>query len=89
MGFMGIVVVFREWLFNDVAKSWMFIDFKKNLKIRLSSVGQTYLVYTILHVHVWNALTCLHGTMTSEYFDLDPSALQSYFILFSRLGDMR
>ena len=52
MGFMGIVVVFREWLFNDVAKSWMFIDFKKNLKIRLSSVGQTYLVYTILHVHV-------------------------------------
>lgn len=51
MGFVGIVVVFREWLFNDVAKSWMFIDFK-NLKIRLSSVGKTYMVYAILHVHV-------------------------------------
>ena len=62
-----------EWLFNDVATSWKFIDFKKNLKI---GVGKMYLVCAILR----NALTCLYGNMTSEYFDLDPPALQDYFI---------
>ena len=65
-----------EWLFNDVAKSWKFIDFKKNLKMRLSSVGKMYLVCAILR----NVLTSLYGNMTSEYFDLDPTALQDYFI---------
>ena len=65
-----------EWLFNDVATSWKFIDFKKNLKIGLSSVGKMYLVCAILR----NALTCLYRNMTSEYFDLDPPALQDYFI---------
>ena len=65
-----------EWLFNDVATSWKFIDFKKNLKIGLSSVGKMYLVCAILR----NALTCLYGNITSEYFDLDPPTLQDYFI---------
>ena len=65
-----------EWLFNDVATSWKFIDFKKNLKIGLSSVGKMYLVCAILR----NALTCLYGNMTSEYFDLDPPTLRDYFI---------
>ena len=65
-----------EWLFNDVAKSWKFIDFKKNLKMQLSSVGKMYLVCAILR----NVLTSLYGNMTSEYFDLDPTALQDYFI---------
>ena len=64
-----------EWLFHDVAKSWKFIDFS-NLKMRLSSVGKMYLVCAILR----NVLTCLYGNMTSEYFDLDPPALQDYFI---------
>ena len=61
-----------EWLFNDVATSWK----KKNLKIGLSSVGKMYLVCAILR----NALTCLYGNMTSEYFDLDPPTLRDYFI---------
>ena len=61
---------------DDVATSWKFIDFKKNLKIRLSSVGKMYLVCAILR----NALTCLYGNMTSEDFDLDSPALQDYFI---------
>ena len=64
------------WELNDVATSWKFIDFKKNLKTGLSSVGRMYLVCAILR----NALTCLYGNMTSEYFDLDPPTLQDYFI---------
>ena len=46
-----------EWLFNDVASSWKFIYFKKNLRIGLSSVARMYLVCSILR----NALTCLYG----------------------------
>ena len=65
-----------EWLFNNIATSWKFIDFKKNLKIGLSSVGKMYLVCAILR----NALTCLCRNMTSEYFDLDQPTLQEYFI---------
>ena len=46
-----------EWLFNDVASSFKFIDFKKNLKIGLSCVGKMYIANTIFG----NAITCLYG----------------------------
>ena len=60
-----------EWLFNDVATSWKFIDFKKNLKIGLNSVGKMYLVCAILQ----KALTCLYENVTSEYTLDGPSNL--------------
>ena len=44
------------------------MDFKKNLKISLSSVGKMYVVCAILR----NALTCLYPNQTSQYFNLDP-----------------
>ena len=66
-----------EWLFSDVATFWKFIDFKKNLKIGLSSVGKMYLVCDILQ----NALTCLYGNMTSEYFDPRPTNSAGLFYL--------
>ncbi|KAK3744174.1 hypothetical protein QZH41_020573 [Actinostola sp. cb2023] len=65
-----------EWLFGDIVNFFKFIDFKKNLKIGLSSVGKTYIVCAILQ----NALTCLYGNLTSEYFDLQPPTLQEYFV---------
>jgi len=64
-----------EWLFGDVVNSFKFIDFKKNLKLMLSSVGKMYAVSVILT----NALTCLYGNLTSTYFDLSPPTLQDYF----------
>ena len=64
-----------EWLFGDIVNYFKFVDFKKNLKIGLSSVGKTYIVCAILQ----NALTCLYGNLTSEYFDLEPPTLQDYF----------
>lgn len=64
-----------EWLFGEIANSFKFLDFKKNLKIELSSVGKLYLVSAILR----NALTCLYGNQASEYFDLDPPNLNDYF----------
>jgi len=65
-----------EWLFGDIQNYFKFIDFKKNLKVGLSSVGKMYAVSALLR----NALTCLYGNETSEYFQLDPPSLQDYFI---------
>ena len=53
-----------EWLFGDIANSFKFTDYKKNLKIGLSSVGKMYLVCALLR----NAITCLYGNQTTEYF---------------------
>ena len=50
------------------------LDFKKNLKIRMSSVGKMYLVWALLN----NAITCLYRK-TSEFFGIDPPSLQYYF----------
>ena len=65
-----------EWLFNDIATYFKFIDFKKNLKTGLSSVGKMYVVCALLR----NALTCLYGNQTSTFFELDPPCLQEYFV---------
>ena len=64
-----------EWLFSDIVNYFKFIDLKKNLKIGLSAVGKMYIVCALLR----NALTCLYGNTTSEFYDLDPPALQDYF----------
>ena len=65
-----------EWLFNDIAIYFKFIDFKKNLQIGLSSVGKMYVVCVLLR----NALTCLYGNQTSRFFELDPPSLHNYFV---------
>ena len=73
---MSSVRVSVEWLFGDIAaNSFKFIDFKKNLKIALSCVGKMYIVAAILR----NAITCLYGNSTSEFFNLNPPSLQEYF----------
>ena len=64
-----------EWLFGDVVNSFKFLDYKKNLKIGLSSVGKMYIVCALLR----NAITCLYGNQTSEFFDLEPPTLEEYF----------
>ena len=61
---MSSVRVSVEWLFGDILNYFKFIDFKKNLKIGLSSIGKTYVVCALLR----NALTCLYGNLTSEFF---------------------
>ena len=65
---MSSVRVTVEWLFGDIINDFKFLDFKKNLKIGMSSVDKMYLVCALLN----NALTCLYGNKTSEFFGLDP-----------------
>ena len=55
--------------------SFKFLDYKKNIKIGLSSVGKMYIVCALLR----NAITCLYGNWTSEFFDLEPPTLKGYF----------
>ena len=45
---MSEVRVSVEWLSGDIANYFKFLDFKKNLKIELSSVGKLYTVSGIL-----------------------------------------
>ena len=53
-----------EWLFGDLINFFKFLDYKKNLKIGLSHVG--------------NALTCFYRNTTADYFGLDPPSLVDY-----------
>ena len=64
-----------EWLFRDIVSCFKFLDFKKNLKIQLSSVGKMYIVCALLR----NALTCLYGNTTADYFSLEPPSIFDYF----------
>lgn len=64
-----------EWLFGDIISYFEFLDFKKNLKLGLSSVGKMYIVSAILR----NGLTCLYGNTTSDFFLCDPPDLETYF----------
>ncbi len=72
---MSQVRVSVEWIFGELVSYFKFVDFKKNLKLGLSPVGKTYMVSALLR----NALTCLYGSNTAEYFGVQPPALEFYF----------
>ncbi|XP_068752999.1 uncharacterized protein [Montipora capricornis] len=72
---MSVVRSSVEWLFGDIINYFKCLDFKKNLKIGLSSVGKMYIVSALLQ----NALTCLYGNQTSSFFALEPPTLEEYF----------
>ena len=61
---MSLVRSSVEWLFGDIISYFKFLDFKKNLKLELSSVWKMYIVNAILR----NGLTRLYGNTTSDFF---------------------
>ena len=73
---MSMVRASVEWLFGDIVNYFKFTDFKKNMKIGLRNVGKIYIVCALLQ----NALTCLYGNLTSEYFECAPPSLENYFV---------
>ena len=72
---MSQVRVSVQWLFGDIVEYFKFLDFKRNLKLGMSSIGKQYVVSALLQ----NAVTCLYGNNTSEFFGLKPPSLQYYF----------
>ena len=63
-----------EWGFGEIINQLAFLDFKKNFKILLQPVAKYYLVATLL----LNCKTCMHGNITSSYFDLDLPSVEEY-----------
>ena len=63
-----------EWEFGKILQIFAFLDFRKNLKVLLSPIAKFYLVAGLLS----NCHTCLYGSQTSRYFDLDPPQLEFY-----------
>jgi len=53
-----------EWLFADIINYFKFVNFKKTQKISLSALGKMYIACAILR----NAMTCLYGNCTSDFF---------------------
>ena len=69
-------VVFGCQCSGHLVRSFKFLDFKSNLKLGLSSVGKMYMVCSIMQ----NALSCMYGNQTSEYFDWDPLRSRNTFL---------
>jgi len=61
--------------YKVTSNSFKSLDYKKNLKIDLSSVGKMFVVSALLR----NAITCLYGNETSDYFGIAPPTLEQYF----------
>lgn len=63
-----------EWSFGKIIAEFAFLDFKKNQKLLWQDVGKMYVVGTLLT----NCHTCLYGSQSSIYFNLEPVTLEQY-----------
>ena len=59
----------------DIINCFKFLDFRKNIKIKLSVVGKIYIVCALLN----NARNCFYGTSMENYFGLQPPLIGEYF----------
>jgi len=71
---MSSVRISVEWIFKEIINYFKFMDFKKNLKIKLSAVGKMYIVCALLQ----NFRTCLYGNQVTHFFDCKPPSLNEY-----------
>lgn len=71
---MSSIRIVVEWSFGKIVNLFPFVDYKKNLKLRLQPVGKYYLVATILT----NCHTCCYGSQVSTFFDSTPPSLEAY-----------
>lgn len=63
-----------EWGFGKITQNFAYLDFKKNLKVLFQPVAKYYIVAVVLT----NCHTCLYGSLTGAYFNLEPPSLESY-----------
>lgn len=72
---MKVLRIAVEWGFAKVIQQFAFIDFKKNQKLLLQDLENMFLVAALLT----NCHTCLYGSQTASYFDIEPPTLEEYF----------
>jgi hypothetical protein len=63
-----------EWGFGKVVGTFAFVDFKKNMKLYLQPVGRVYMAAVLMT----NIHSCLYGSLTSQFFELDPPDVRQY-----------
>ncbi|SJX61474.1 uncharacterized protein SRS1_25023 [Sporisorium reilianum f. sp. reilianum] len=64
-----------EWAIGSVVALFPCLNNRQQQKFLLTPVASDYLVAVLLQ----NALSCLKGNTTSQYFELDPPSLDVYF----------
>ena len=71
---MSRVRISVEWTFGKICQYFSYIDFKRNNKVLRQPVAKYYLVAALLT----NCHTCLYGSLTSTFFNVDPPSLETY-----------
>ena len=71
---MSKVRICVEWGFGKILQQFAYLDFQKNLKVLLQLVAKCYLVGAFLT----NCHTCLYGSNTGRFFNLEPPSLEAY-----------
>ena len=61
--------------FGDILSFSDFVDFKKKLRMGLSSVAKMYITCALLK----NPHTCFYGPSISNYFEINPPSIIQYF----------
>lgn len=61
--------------FGKISHFFAYLDFHKNLKVLLQPVGKYYAV----GAHLTKCNTCLHGSVTSSFFGLEPPHLNHIY----------
>lgn len=64
-----------EHSFGRVVNLWQANEFTRGNSAGISAVGATYIVSVLLT----NCHTCLHGNQTSQFFQIEPPNLDTYF----------
>ena len=71
---MSRVRVCVEWVFGKLCQYFTFVDFKRSNRVLLLPVGKHYTVAALLT----NCHTCLYGSQTSTFFNVQPPSLEQY-----------
>lgn len=76
---MSSVRVSVEWLFGEITKYFKFVDFKQQLKIRLSPIGKIYIVCSILQNRPTNTGRLLSLILTFNWLHLQNCCKQPIY----------
>lgn len=71
---MSRVRISVEWTFGKLLQYFSFVDFKRNNKVLLQPLGKYYIVAALLT----NCHTCMNGSLTSTFFQVEPPSLETY-----------
>lgn len=63
-----------EWGFQKVVCEFAFVDLKKNQKLLLQDIDNLFKCAVFLT----NCHTCIYGSQTSTYFNVEPPSLEEY-----------